>query len=281
LGGEVSVEIRGGEDVSRKQGMARHTPAIVAFLLMAAILLDVRWYSELPMVPAEIPPEIIALSDRDDIRAVLDVPFEHLLVDKDGMYLQTGHEQPMIAGHIARRTPLNPAVGWLLQGTLDPALLNMAGVDVIILHKEWDDEAGALDSFLRERLGTPLYEDERIAAFQSPDSAAAPTFITYSNLSPVLERSADIYFYAPSNGSATLTGMLVSRTPLEVTISLNNQPISTVTVDGETALNVPFPYQAGYNTVTLALNPPCPANTGEAITCAGVNVVEMAINQSD
>jgi hypothetical protein len=278
--GELNA-VQPGKDVSRSQGMARHAPVVVAIILMAAILLDVRWYTELPTVPAEIPSAISALSERDDIRAVLNVPFEHLLVDKDGMYLQTGHEQPMIAGHIARRTPLDPAVGWLLQGTLDPALLNAAGVDVIILHKQWDDDAGALDSFLRQRLGTPLYEDERIAAFETPDSDAAPTFITYSNLSPVLERRGDLYFYAPTDGSATLTGTLTSRTPLEVTISLNGQPITNVTVDGETALNVPLSYQAGYNTVTLALNPPCPANTSEAIRCSGVDIIEMEIIPGD
>src|SRR5699024_5069533 len=129
---------------------------------------EYQFFWTMPTVPAIVPEPVRALNERDDIRAVFNVPWEHLLTDKDGMYLQTGHGLPMIAGHITRRTPLNPAVGFVLQRTLDPALLDAAGVDVIFLQKEWADANGRLDALLRERLGAPIYEDERIAVFEAP-----------------------------------------------------------------------------------------------------------------
>jgi len=60
-------------------------------------------------VPADIPAPIAALRDRDDVRAVFDVPWGNLLAAKQGMYLQTAHEQPLIAGQVTRRTPVSGA----------------------------------------------------------------------------------------------------------------------------------------------------------------------------
>ncbi|MEP7291036.1 MAG: hypothetical protein ABI835_04600, partial [Chloroflexota bacterium] len=104
-------------------------------LLMAAILFDTQFWWGLPTIAGIVPEPIAALASRNDIRAVLDIPWAHPLVNKDGMFLQTGHEQAMIVGQIARRSPVNPAKVSLLQGTLDPALLDAAGVDIVILHK--------------------------------------------------------------------------------------------------------------------------------------------------
>src|SRR5690606_4720520 len=143
-------------------------------LLMALIAFEYQFFWGMPTVPATIPQQVVELREREDVRAVFNVPWEHLLTDKDGMYLQTGHGLPMIAGHITRRTPLNPAMGFLLQRTLDPALLDQAGVDIIILHKEWDDEEGALDAFLRGRLGAPFYEDQLITVFNVPPYVGEP-----------------------------------------------------------------------------------------------------------
>src|SRR5690606_40985967 len=64
--------------------------------------------------------------------------------------------------HIARQTPIDPAKLTILQATFDPALLDATGADVIILHREWDDEAGVLEATLHDRFGPPLYEDERL-----------------------------------------------------------------------------------------------------------------------
>ena len=111
---------------------------LLAALMMVMIGIEYQCWWPLPTIPGVVPAPIAALAARDDIRAVLDIPWYHPLVNKDGMFLQTGHQLPMIMGQVARRSPVDPAKVSLLQGTLDPALLNAAGVDIVILHKEYD-----------------------------------------------------------------------------------------------------------------------------------------------
>ena len=129
----------GGEHLTRLlQG------EILYYAIMALAVTAILWeyqlfWSGMPTIPGVVPEPIAHLAQRDDVRAVFDIPWEHLLTDKDALFLQTGHQRPLIAGHVTRRTPVNPAKLWLLQATLDPALLNAAGADIIILHKEWDD----------------------------------------------------------------------------------------------------------------------------------------------
>src|SRR5690606_14066627 len=229
-------------------------------LLMALIAFEYQFFWGMPTVPATIPRQVVELREREDVRAVFDVPWEHLLTDKDGMYLQTGHGLPMIAGHITRRTPLNPAMGFLLQRTLDPALLDQAGVDIIILHKEWDDEEGALDAFLRGRLGAPFYEDQLITVFNVPPYVGEPPgFISSIELPDQIGEQADLYFYAPAPGTVTLTGQVASDSPRDAILYLDNTPILEWTVQNEIGLNVPVEIQsAGYHTLTIAADLPCP-----------------------
>ncbi|HEX2907885.1 MAG TPA: hypothetical protein VHO69_13535, partial [Phototrophicaceae bacterium] len=142
-------------------------------LVSALVLWEYQlFWTGMPTIPAAIPSAVTDLAARADVRAVLDVPWEHLLAAKDGLYLQTGHQKPLLAGQITRRTPVNPAKLAVLQAMLDPALLDAAGVDVIILHKEWDE--GKLEPFLREHLGQPTYEDARLALFDVPEAENAP-----------------------------------------------------------------------------------------------------------
>ena len=247
----------------------------IGFLvLMPLITFEYQFFWAMPTVPATIPQQVIALREREDVRAVFDVPWEHLLTDKDGMYLQTGHGLSMIAGHITRRTPLNPAVGFLLQRTLDPALLDMAGVDIIILHKEWADAEGELEASLRERLGAPVYEDARIAIFNvPPHTGDAPEFISSINLPDEIGGQASLYFYAPNPGTVILTGQVASDSPRDAILSLDNTPILAWMVQDEIGLNVPIEIEtAGYHTLTLATDPPCPTISDPALECVTLRV---------
>jgi hypothetical protein len=248
-------------------------------VLIALIIFEYQFFFPLPTVPATIPEPITALSDRDDVRAVFDIPWEHLLTDKDGMYLQTGHGLPMIAGHITRRTPLDPAKGFLLQRTLDPALLDMTGVDIIILHKDWDDEDGLTDAFLREHLGAPFYEDERIAVFNVPPYAGdAPGFIASIELPEDITSSADLYFYAPQPGTVTLTGQVASDNPRDTILYLDNAPILEWTVQGEMGLNVPIEIEtSGFHTLIIATDPPCPEVSDPALECVALRVSDVEL----
>lgn len=129
------------------------------------------------------------LAQADDVRAVLNLPTNHSLAAKYALYQQTLHGKPLIAGHALRRTTQDPALlavldRALLGGDDDqlpgippeavvPALLDAAGADRVILQKYFVPDAAASVARLRDILGEPEFEDERIAAFVVP-SVATP-----------------------------------------------------------------------------------------------------------
>jgi hypothetical protein len=251
----------------------------VLLALMALIAFEYQFFWELPTVPATIPDAIAALGARDDVRAVFDIPWEHRLTDKDAMYLQTGHGLPMIAGHITRTTPLNPAVGYLLQRTLDPALLERAGADIIILHKQWDDEAGLTDAFLRVRLGAPIFEDERFAVFDVPPyTGDAPGFIASVELPEAIADQGSIYFYAPQPGTVTLRGQVAADGARRARLALDSEIILEWTVQGQIGLDVPVELDsAGYHTLTIAADPPCPVDSDPTLRCNALRVSDVEL----
>src|SRR5690606_12041522 len=145
------------------------------------------------------------LAHHDDVRAVFNLPWQHLLAQKDGMFLQTGHHQPIIAGHITRRTPVSPAKLTVLQDTLDPALLDREGVDILILHKEWAEDAATMQAALP---GDLLYEDARIAVYEVPPPGREPQFTPLAPDAAALETHLESYLFAPEPGWTTLSGRL-------------------------------------------------------------------------
>jgi hypothetical protein len=271
-----AVAVMAGYGASHLRRVLR--AVVLRYVVMAGavvfIVHEYQFFWAMPTIPATIPQQVMDLREREDVRAVFDVPWEHLLTDKDGMYLQTGHGLPMIAGHITRRTPLNPAIGFLLQRTLDPALLDMAGADVIILHREWADSEGELDASLRERLGTPFYEDDRIAVFNVPPyTGNPPEFISSIELPDEIEGQVSLYFYAPNPGTVILTGQVASDSPRDAILSLDSTPILEWTVQGVIGLNVPIEIEsAGYHTLTLAADPPCPTISDPSLECVTLRV---------
>ncbi len=253
-----------------------------SILLMALIIVDTLWFAPLPTIPARVPEAISALGERGNLRAVFDLPFDHLLVDKDGMFLQTGHGLPMIAGHIARITPLNPAKGYLLQNTLDPALLDAAGADVIILHKNWDDEAGSLDARLQEQFGAPYYEDDQLAVFLMPAYAGdPPALIVDSQVQDTLTDSGEIYVYMPTSGGALLSASLASQTPRTITVLRDDVPLQSFVIDGAADIQVWIEMAAGYHTIALQVDPACPEQLPQGVVCAGMTVNSLSLEQPE
>ncbi len=119
----------------------RNRQWLMAGVLMAGIIFEYQIYWPFPTVPAEVPTPIADIANRDDVRAVFNVPTGNPLATKQAMYLQTAHERPIIGGQMTRQTPVNPAVLNLLEGTLNPGLLDAAGVDFVIVHRQYADEA--------------------------------------------------------------------------------------------------------------------------------------------
>ncbi len=248
---------------------------LVLLVLAALIAFEYQFFWPLPTTDAAIPDAIRAFAERDDVRAVFDVPFQHPLVDKEGLYLQTGHEQELIGGHITRQTPLDPAQGWLLQ-SFDPALLDAAGADVVILHREWDDPE--LEANAYARLGTPIYEDARFAVFAvAPYHGDAPGFTWISRVDAEVTDTAAVYLYAPQPGTVTLTGR-ISADGRGARLLLDGAPLVTWTVSGEQGWNMPIDLaEAGFHTLTLAVEPACPPPNAETLVCRPLHVEQLEL----
>jgi hypothetical protein len=242
---------------------------------------QVFWRDGLPAmytIPGEVPEAIQNLrpAGPEAMRPVFDVPWSHLLTDKDALYLQTGHRQPLLAGHLTRRTPVNPAKLTILQSTLDPALLNQEQVRTIILHKQWAEDDGQLAASLRAKLGAPFYDDERIAAFNVPISAADTVFTAVLTPPTAIADRAESYIFAPEMGWASLNATLDGRAR-DITVYLDERLIQRWTINGETAVELPLPLGAGYHTVTLAVEPACPANANPTLRCRTVSLSQFYI----
>ncbi len=252
---------------------------IFAVLTAALILFDYQFFWPFPTISGVVPAPVAALREDDTVRAVLDVPWSHLLAQKDGLYLQTGHEKPLVSGHVTRRTPVDPAKLALLQDTLDPALLDMAGADVIVLHKRWD-ETDHVEALTRQRLGDSFYEDETIAAFYAPEAEEDAGFIwTVGDeaLPAQVEDALDIYLYAPAPGWVQFTAD-VRGDGRAFTVLLDRQAVYSGAAEGDTRLSLPLPLtETGYHTLTLALEPPCPKPLSPALACRALAVETLEL----
>lgn len=249
-----------------------------AALLMAGIGFEYQVFWPLPLSPAAIPSAIADLAGREDVRAVLDVPWDNLVAAKDGLYLQTAHERPLIAGHVTRSTPVSPAKLTLLQTTLDPPLLRSVGADAVILHREQDGD-GTLEARARAQLGDPVYEDASLALFLTPQTDAKPAFLALPASDQTLTAQADSYVYAPEDGWITLSADLQAGDARQVSLLLDGVIAGRWTVEGEKAISVPLPVSAGsFGTISLALDPACPAHFDAALECRSVALSKLALD---
>ena len=256
---------------------AQRVRVAVIVVCMAALLVDYQVYWPLPTHSADIPDAVYALAQRDDVRAILNLPWNNPVAAKDALYLQTAHHKPLIAGHVTRSTPVSPAKLNLLEQTLDSSLLDSAGADIIILHKAYaSDEQVA---FTRTSLGEPLYEDSSIAVFDAPEAAGAPEFTGLTSDQDAIERYVDSYLYAPQTGWVDFSGTLEAD-GREVELLLNQQVIHRWQVDGALNFHVPLPVEAGnYYVVRLALAPPCPIADDPALECRSVAVSNLQFRE--
>ena len=242
-------------------------------VLMVLVIFEYQSFWPIPTVSGTVPQEVQALAQRDDVRAVFTLPWDHLLAEKDGMFLQTGHHKPLIAGQISRRTPVDPAKLTMLQGTLDPALLDREGVDIIILHKEWSVDAEAMQAAIPGEL---LYEDTQIAMYEIAPPSAEPQFTALASDDPQIEGQIDSYVFAPEPGWTRLNGSLQANAR-DVTLRLDAEVIQAWRGMESIMLDMPIPLNsAGYHTVTLAVEPPCPQHFDDTLRCRPVDVSGLA-----
>lgn len=252
----------------------RNARWIVVGVLAAFILFEYQAFWPLPTVTADVPEAVSALSERDDVRAVLDVPWGNLVAAKQGMYLQTAHEHALIGGHVTRQTPVSPAKLTLLETTLDPALLRAAGADVVIVHREYDAE-NALYDRARDQLGEPLHDDARFAVFLTPRTDEPPVFTALPLDEMDIESSAEAYVYAPESGWINFSADFTAN-GRSVLLTLDGQVIRRWMVDGEQVVDVPVALSEGFHTLSLAVDAPCPRVYSEALRCRSLQVTDAA-----
>ena len=253
-----------------------------ALALMGLIGFEYQTFWPLPLSPTAIPQAIAELAGREDVRAVLDIPWDNPVAAKNGLYLQTAHERPLIAGHVTRSTPVSPAKLTLLQATRDPALLRSVGADAVIVHREQDGD-GALAARARQQLGGPVYEDTALALFLTPQTDTKPTFTALPSEQAEIETQAESYAYAPEDGWAIISADVQAQAgeARQVALLLDGVTAGRWTIEGAQAIRVPLPVSAAsFSTMTLALDPPCPAHYDPALECRSVELSNLTLEFS-
>ncbi len=255
---------------------------VLALALAALLILDYQSFAPFPSISAAIPAPILALRDRTDIRAVMDMPWGNLLAAKHGMYLQTGHEKPLIAGQVTRRTPVSIAKLSILEETLDPALMDAAGVDAVIVHKRYGDGYGTLEARLTAAFGPPAFEDWEFELFLLPDPVQPAPFYTSGVPAGDVDLTGrlDMHFYLPQFGTVDLGGELDGQDG-SLTLLLDGQVIRHWPNPGGMSLTTPLIAEAGYHTVTVVLDPSCPSlRPSPALTCRAIRLLQPTLSLS-
>lgn len=252
---------------------------IRARVLLVALAAFAMWeyqaFFPQPTVPADVPQAIVDLQTDNEVRAVMDLPWGNLLASKQGMYVQTWHQKPVVAGQVTRRTPVSAAKLTILENTLDAALLDNAGVDVLLLHKAYADST--LDQRLRDEIGAPYFEDERFALFSVPDPDEGLMVTPLLAPEQTISSRSDSYIFTPAPGWMDLSGS-VKADNRAVTLYLNGRPVHQWTVTGKSTFTVPLPLDyRGYHTVTLALEPPCPVFYDATLSCQTLQLADLTL----
>lgn len=160
---------------------------LAAGMIMVFIMAEYQLFFPFPTHTPNQREAFDRLAERDDVRAVFDVPWFE--TQKRGLYEQLEHHQAMLAGYVSRRTAVDPAkltvlseVASGLAWQVDPdtgrfpgrllavddarRVLTDHGVDVVVLHG--DDTLSAWQRQWARALGTVLFEDAQIGIVEIP-----------------------------------------------------------------------------------------------------------------
>jgi len=252
---------------------------VVVVVLILGILWDYPMFYPMPQVSAELPQALYDLAERDDVRGVLNLPYNDRVLVKQALYMQVAHQHPILAGMMYRDTPVNLAKLAILQETLDPALLKLAGADVVIIQKT---ENNSIYARATAQLGTPYYEDDAIAIFNVPQLTTSPLFTTSPFVGETTYDHLDTYLYAPQAGMiwVEMTVKPYPDSPRKLVISLNDVPIHRVTIQEATTLRLPIVFDTdGFYTLRLATDPACPIPMSDINRCVGMTISSMTFGE--
>lgn len=248
---------------------------LLTALAAALILFEYQAFWPLPTTRAEVPAEIATLRDRLDAGVVFDVPWDNLVAAKQALYLQTAHGMPLIAGHVTRSTPVDPAKLTLLESTLDPALLARVGADAVIIHREYDGDDRLYDR-AETTLGDPLYRDDDYAVFQVPLAGVPTEPIVRTATAQAVTDEADSYVWTPQPGWMRFRAD-VSAEDRTAVLRLNGDELGRWQVDGVESLDLPVPLGEGFHTLTLTVEPACPQTFSDALRCRTLDLRALSM----
>ena len=245
----------------------RQARVLLVVLLLAAIGFDYQWFWPFPTRDASVAPEIAALGQRSGIRAVLDVPLQDRVPRNEALWLQTAHHLPLIGGHVIRGSPVNPARLALLEQTLDPALLQLAGADVVIVHLH--HATSELVRLAEEQLGPALYRDSSYAVHATPATAAGPLPFLAPGPSLQLDKAVDVPLHAAQPGWLDLAADLWPG-GRDLEILLDGVPLQRWSwpAGRGAGRQASLPVQAGaWHMLTIAPTPACSRVASPAMGC--------------
>ncbi|GAB4573346.1 MAG: hypothetical protein Kow0077_15460 [Anaerolineae bacterium] len=151
------------------------------------VLVEYQVFAPLPLTEAPVPDYYAELA-RDArngvVRPVLNLPAQDFFTAQWLLYDQTAHHQPVIAGHVIRRTPTDPgllalvdaaALGQTPQGaaldwraTERVGVLRATGAEIVVVYRQFG--AGeVMAAELEGLLGPPVYTDARVVIFTLPE----------------------------------------------------------------------------------------------------------------
>jgi len=253
--------------VQRRQ---RYVQAALAIALALLLIEDYRLFSAFPTVPAEIPQAIYALSERRDIRAIYNAPYDNSLAAKEAMLLQTAHGKPLIASHDDSGRVDTARLELL--ASFRPSLLNNAHADVVIFNKAQAARSAQFGLLQRARqwLGEPFFEDQRYAVYETPFTPAQTAKLHSTRWDG---QTHVTYIYKQQPGWMEYSANLEAANR-RVHLSLNGTPLETLQVNGRIPVSIPLPMaRSGYHTFRIALDPPCPERIDrELLYCQSVDV---------
>ena len=252
------------------QRRPRYAQAVAGLALCLLVIEDYRLWSAFPTLPAEIPKAIRALSERRDIRAIYNAPYDNSLAAKEAMLLQTAHGKPLIASH--DDSGREDTARLELLASFRPSLLSNAHADVVIFNKAQAVRSAQLGLLQRARqwLGEPLYEDQRYALFDTPFTPEQTTKLHSTRWDG---QTHVTYIYKQQPGWMEYSANLEAANR-RVHLSLNGTPLETLQVSGRIPVSIPLPMaRSGYHTFRIALDPPCPERIDtELLYCQSVDV---------
>lgn len=180
-------------------------------VLCGFVLFEYQLFFPFATEDATLPDYFYALAGRNDVRAVLDVPYDDPVAQKRALLQQTAHHKPLIGGYVSRRTPVEDEKLRLLNDaalgraqTFTPTgqaarltagaawvMLRANGVDVLVVH--WAGWNEARRAAYLEFAGPSTFQDDNVAVYERTDRANAAL-----SLLPFVLNNNKIYLWAAS-----------------------------------------------------------------------------------